>query len=132
MTLVQRQQLFSLMLADHFAWMKGQGFLWTLGDAWRSTDELLCPHCATGVTYQELLRSNGRSKVRTSTHNDRCAIDLMLWVDGRLSNQGEHYRAMGEHWESIGGRWGGRFGVDPVEYAVKVGWDPGHLELART
>ena len=48
MTLVQRQQLFSYMLADQFAWMKAQGLLWTLGDAWRSTDELLCPHCATG------------------------------------------------------------------------------------
>lgn len=117
------------MLADHFAWMKTNGLVWTLGDAWRSTDELLCPHCATGVTYQELLRANGRSKVRTSTHNDRCAIDLIFWVDGRLSNHGEHYRAAGEHWESLGGRWGGRFGVDPSDYAVKVGWDPGHLEL---
>jgi hypothetical protein len=129
MTLVQRQQLFSYMLADQFGWMKGQGLLWTLGDAWRSTDELLCPYCAAGVTYQELLKANGRSKVRVSTHNERCAIDLMLWVDGRLSNQGEHYRSAGEHWEALGGRWGGRFGIDPADYAEKVGWDPGHFEL---
>ena len=131
MNLVERQQTFSLMLADQFAWLKESSFLWTLGDAWRSTDELLCPHCATGVTYQELLKANGRSKVTVSTHNERCAIDLILWVDGKVSNRGEDYRAMGEHWESMGGRWGGRFGVDPADYTVKVGWDPGHLELNK-
>lgn len=129
MSLSERQQRFSHMLADQFAWMKAQGLLWTLGDAWRSTDELLCPHCATGVSYQELLKANGRSKVLVSRHNERCAIDLILWVNGKPSNLGEHYRAMGEHWEQLGGRWGGRFGVDPADYKVKVGWDPGHMEI---
>lgn len=123
-----RQQRFAHLLADQFAWMKSEGMVWTLGDAWRSTDELLCPHCGTGVSYQGLLKANGRSKVLVSEHNNRCAVDVMLWVDGKLSNLGEHYRAMGEHWEQLGGRWGGRFGIDPAEYAVKVGWDHGHME----
>ena len=131
MSLSARQQRFAHMLADQFAWMKAQGLTWTLGDAWRSTDELACPHCSTGVTYQELLRANGRSKVHVSTHNNRCAQDVIVWVDGHPSNKGEQYREMGEHWEKLGGRWGGRFGVEPADYAVKVGWDPGHLEVDK-
>lgn len=126
--LLERQQRFAWMLAEQLAWMKAQGIVWTMGDAWRSTDELLCPHCATGVSYQELLLANGRSKVRMSAHNDRCALDVNIFVGGRLSHNGEDYRAMGEHWERLGGRWGGRFGVDPANYANEVGWDPGHME----
>ena len=131
MMLSERQRKFSRMLANQFAWMLGQGMEWTLGDAWRSTDVLMCPDCGGEVTYQELLVYNGRSKVRASAHNDRCAIDLNIYVDGRVSNKGQDYRAMGEHWEKLGGRWGGRFGVEPADYAVKVGWDPGHLEVDK-
>ncbi len=129
MTLVERQQKFGVLIGHQLTWMESQGMRWTFGDAWRSTDELLCPHCATPVSYQELLKANGRSQVLVSRHNERCAIDLLLWVNGVLSNLGEHYRTMGQHWESLGGRWGGRFGVSPNEYGTKVGWDPGHLEL---
>lgn len=129
--MIQAQIKFSLMLAQQFAWMSAQGFTWTLGDAWRSTDELLCPHCGTGVSYQQLLKYNGRSKVNVSRHNDKCAIDFTLVVNGKVSSNGEEYRAIGEHWESLGGRWGGRFGIDPKDYAVKVGWDAGHLELTE-
>lgn len=128
MTLSERQRRFSHLLADQFAWMKAQGMEWTLGDAWRSTDVLMCPDCGGDVTYQELLVYNGRSKVRKSEHNNRCAIDLILFVDGKPSLRGQDYRAMGEHWESLGGRWGGRFGLEPHEYETAVGWDPGHLE----
>lgn len=126
--MIERQVRFSLLLTQQFSWMAAQGIRWVLGDAWRSTDELLCPHCGTGVSYQQLLKYNGRSKVHVSRHNERCAVDIIIVVDGKVSMRGEDYRASGEHWESLGGRWGGRFGVDPKEYARTVGWDPGHFE----
>lgn len=128
-TLRDRQETFARTLAVFFAWMLEQGYHWTLGDAWRSTDELLCSHCGTPVTYQDLLVSNGRSKVRASAHTERRAIDLNLWVDGQLAAP-EQYRPLAEKWEVLGGRAGFRFGVDPKDYATKAGWDAGHFEMA--
>lgn len=118
--LVERQHAFAHALADLFQWMVVQGYEWSLGDAWRSTDELNCPKCGTAVTYQGLLKYNGRSKVRYSTHNDRCALDIVLWKDGEITYKGEDYKKIGEYWESIGGRWGGHFKGFP---------DYGHFEF---
>ncbi len=122
-----RQETFARTLAVFFAWMLEQGYHWSLGDAWRSTDELLCSHCGTPVTYQDLLVSNGRSKVRASAHTERRAIDLILWVDGKLAVP-DQYRPLAEKWELLGGRAGFRFGIDPKDYATKAGWDAGHFE----
>lgn len=123
-----RQETFARTLAVFFPWMLEQGYHWTLGDAWRSTDELLCSHCGTPVTYQELLRYNGRSKTLQSKHTDRLAIDINLFINDKLASP-EDYRPLGEKWEQLGGRWGGRFSVDPKDYATKIGFDPPHFEL---
>lgn len=123
-----KQEQFSRTLALFLYWMAEQDYHWTMGDCWRSSDKLLCPNCGTPVSYQELLKYNGRTKTLQSKHADRCAVDLNLFIDGKLA-QAEHYRALGEKWEALGGKWGGRFGVDPSQYGVKVGWDPGHFEL---
>ncbi len=129
MTLRERQQVFARTMGLFLAWMAEQGYNWTMGDTWRGTDELLCPHCGTGVSYQELLYYNGRSKVRSSKHNDRMAMDINLFTkDGKLA-QGDDYRPLAEKWESLGGRSGFRFGLDTNEYANAVGFDPGHFEL---
>lgn len=127
-SLLEKQQQFSRTLAVFLYWMAEQGYHWTMGDCWRSTDPLLCPNCGEEVTYQELLRYNGRSKVLTSPHNERRAIDLNLFREGKLA-KAEEYRPLAEKWEQLGGRAGFRFGVNPHEYSTKAGWDPGHFEL---
>lgn len=128
-TLSDRQHAFTHALADLFTWMKDQGYEWSLGDAWRSTDTLNCSHCGHELTYQGLLVYNGRSKTAKSAHLDRCALDVILWINGKPSNVGEDYRHLGEYWESLGGTWGGRFSVPKEQYASRVGWDPGHVEM---
>jgi hypothetical protein len=109
-------------------WMAEKNYQWVMGDTWRSSDELLCPHCGTPVTYQDLLVYNGRSKVRHSKHNDKLAFDLVLFKDGKQAEP-EAYRPLAEKWEKLGGRTGFRFGVDPEEYDTKAGWDAGHYEI---
>jgi hypothetical protein len=128
MSLREKQEIFARTLGIFLNWMAEQNYTWTMGDCWRSTDELLCPHCGTGVSYQELLKFNGRSKVLVSKHTERLAIDLNLFVDGKRAEP-EQYRPLAEKWESLGGRAGFRFGVDPTDYATKAGWDAGHFEL---
>ena len=113
------QETFARTLGIFLHWMAEQDYHWTMGDCWRSTDELLCPHCGTPVSYQELLKYNGRSKVLVSRHNERRAIDLNLFIDGKLAT-GESYRPLGEKWKALGGKWGGDFQGFP---------DYGHFEL---
>ena len=127
-TLRDRQETFARTLALFLNWMLNQGYHWTMGDCWRSTDELLCCQCGMPITYQELLRFNGRSKTLQSKHADRLAIDLNLFIDGKMATP-DQYRPLGEKWEQLGGRWGGRFSLDPSEYATKVGFDPPHFEM---
>ena len=126
--LLDLQKQFSRTAGLFLAWMAESGYTWTMGDCWRSNDPLLCPQCGDQVTYQELLKYNGRTRVLVSKHSERRAMDLNLFVNGRLA-QPEQYRPLGEKWEALGGKWGGRFGVEKGEYATRVGWDPGHFEL---
>ena len=127
--LLEKQQQFSRTIGLFLAWMAEQNYHWTLGDAWRSTDPLKCPHCKAEVSYQELLRYNRRSQVLHSKHNDRLALDLILLHDiGEVASP-EDYRPIGLKWEALGGKWGGRFGVMKQDYNSFIGWDPGHFEL---
>jgi len=109
MSLREKQEIFARTLGIFLNWMAEQNYHWTMGDCWRSTDELLCPHCGTGVSYQELLKYNGRSKTLNSKHNMRLAQDIILFTnDGKMA-QPEAYKPLGEKWKSLGGRWGGDF-----------------------
>ena len=123
-----RQENFAVMMARQLAWMADQQYHWTMGDVWRSTDKLNCPRCKDRVTYQELLVHNKKSQVLHSRHNDRCAMDVILWGKDKLAEP-EEYRPLGEHWEELGGIWGGRFGIKEAQWKSVVGWDPGHFEL---
>ncbi len=104
-----KQFQFSRTLGLFLAWMAEQGYHWTMGDCWRSTDQLMCPNCADPVSYQELLRYNGRSKTLNSKHNQRLAVDLNLFTSEGTLAKPEQYRPLGEKWKALGGRWGGDF-----------------------
>ena len=129
LTLLDKQQQFSRTAGLFLAWMAEQNYHWTMGDMWRSTDELKCPHCGNTTTYQALLQFNGRSQVLRSKHNDRLAMDIILFTDTNILAPPENYRPIGLKWEALGGKWGGRFGVSKQHHDSLIGWDPGHLEL---
>lgn len=130
----QKQFVFSKMFGELLIWIHQQGYTCQLGDAWRSTDKLYVPGGVEGFeddlkySYQELLFYNKKSKVTYGKHNDRLAIDLVIYKN-EIPLTSEEYRPIGEKWETMGGRWGGRFGIIKEEYNVKIGWDAGHFEL---
>ena len=128
--MLEKQFQFSRFLGQLFMWMSEQGINWVVGDCYRNTEKLACPHCGREHSYQEMLVYNKRSKTMKSKHADRLAIDITIFIDGQPQWKGEAYRAMGEHWEKIsGGKWGGRFGVPVDLQSTNVGWDPFHVEL---
>lgn len=122
--LVERQQEFMHMVKQLLDYLCAHDIKVVGGDLWRSTDLLPCPHCKIPISYQELLLTAGRTKVKVSQHNNKLAIDLTL-----QPGDDSTYRTVGEFWEGIGGRWGGRFGVTPDLYREKIGWDRFHFEL---
>lgn len=130
----EKQFQFSKMFGELLVWLCSQGYQCQLGDAWRSTDKLFVPGGVDGFeddlkySYQELLFYNRKSKLTYGKHNDRLAVDLIVYKDSTPISESD-YRIIGEKWEAMGGRWGGRFGVKKEEYNVKIGWDAGHFEL---
>ena len=118
--MMDQQIAFAKTLGFFLHWMAENGYDWTMGDAWRSTDELACSHCGRMVTYQGLLVYNKRSKTQQSLHTQRRAVDIILVKDGQPVWDGEAYTPLGEKWELLGGKWGGHFKSFP---------DYGHFEL---
>ena len=90
MTLSEKQQKFTVMVALLILHAEVLGYRLTFGDAYRD------PRCPYGHPK--------------SLHRKRLAIDLNLFRDGRYLKNTEDYRPLGEYWESLGGSWGGRFG----------------------
>ena len=117
MSLSQRQQTFSIMVANLILFALQEGIALTFGETYRTEEQ------------QEIHRRNGVSRVRHSKHQDRLAVDFNLFIDGDYVIDKEKYRKLGEEWEKDGGRWGGRFGVKKEDYDTKIGWDAGHFEF---
>lgn len=91
MTLLQKQQKFSLMVTSLLVWLMGNGYNFTFGDAHRSIEE------ATRLGFKK------------SLHTKSLAIDINLFLNGKYLKKTEEYKEAGEFWELIGGTWGGRF-----------------------
>jgi len=58
---------------------------------------------------QKELVAAGKSWTRHSLHLHGLAMDIFLWLDGKLTWNWEDYLFLGEYWEKLGGVWGGRW-----------------------
>lgn len=84
--LVQKQIIFSRYISILISQFYDQRI--TLGEAWRSPET-----CS-------LYEKEGKG-IKDSCHILRLALDLNLWVDGKVSNDINHYRRLGEAWKEI-------------------------------
>ncbi|HGE8506295.1 M15 family metallopeptidase [Serratia ureilytica] len=100
MTLSEKQQLFTVMIAQLINWADERGYRLTFGEAYR-TPEQAARNAKTGAG------------IANSLHTQRLAVDFNLFINGQYQTQTEAYLPLGEFWESIGGSWGGRFKSRP-------------------
>lgn len=100
MTLSEKQQRFTVMIAQLILWAQQQGYGLTFGEAWRTPEQ--AEHNA----------QSGKG-IRNSLHRQRLAVDFNLFVAGRYISDSSAYLPLGEYWESLGGSWGGRFTSRP-------------------
>lgn len=100
MKLGEKQELFSILIAQHVVWLYEQGYKVRTGHAMR------CRNCLVGR--------------KTSLHKEKLAEDLNLFKDGEFLQSTESHRISGEKWESRHElcSWGGRF-QDGNHYSLK-------------
>ncbi|MEB7742500.1 M15 family metallopeptidase [Escherichia coli] len=96
MTLSEKQQLFTVMIADLIHWAQAHGYRLTFGEAYRTPE-------------QAALNARTGKGIRNSLHTRRLAVDFNLFINGEYQTDSRAYTPLGEYWESIGGTWGGRF-----------------------
>jgi hypothetical protein len=99
-TLSEKQQLFSVLVAQLIIWANDHGMRLTFGEAFRTPE-------------QAALNARKGSGISNSLHTQRLAVDFNLFINGEYKTRTEDYRALGEYWESLGGSWGGRFKSNP-------------------
>lgn len=100
MTLSEKQQLFTVMIAQLINFADNKGMRLTFGEAYRTPE-------------QAKLNAKSGTGISNSLHTQRLAVDFNLFINGEYKTRTEDYRALGEYWESIGGSWGGRFKSNP-------------------
>lgn len=100
MTLSEKQQLFTVLIAQLIAFAQDKGMRLTFGEAYRTPE-------------QAKLNAKNGSGISNSLHTQRLAVDFNLFINGEYKTRTEDYRVLGEFWESLGGSWGGRFKTNP-------------------
>ncbi|HZW60823.1 MAG TPA: M15 family metallopeptidase [Candidatus Babeliales bacterium] len=99
MDLLNDQAEFAHNVARLIQYIFMQGYICTLGDAYRTPEQA------------ELYAKEGKGIV-DSLHCKRLAIDLNLFThDGRYLSDTKDYEPIGKYWELLhqNNRWGGRF-----------------------
>ncbi|HCH49247.1 MAG TPA: hypothetical protein DEV59_00845 [Proteus sp.] len=96
MTLSDKQQQFTVMVAKLILWAQSNGYGLTFGEAYRTAQQ------------SQWNAKNGKG-IQQSLHTQRLAIDFNLFMNGVYQTQSEAYRPLGKYWCSLGGTWGGHF-----------------------
>jgi len=107
MNLSNEQWIFLQDVAKLIIYAKNAGYKLTGGELYR-----------TSYQQREYLRT-GKSKTLRSKHLRRLAIDLNIFINGKLTYEPNDIRLLGEYWERLNSKnvWGGSWG-----------WDAGHFE----
>jgi len=63
------------------------------------------------IDIQKILFENDKSKTLKSNHLNKTAIDLNIFIDGKLTYKKEDLQEIGQFWENLNplNRWGGNF-----------------------
>ena len=97
-TLGEKQEEFSMCLAQLITWMYEQGWGVRIGEVHRTR-------------AQAALNAKSGKGIKNSVHCLKLAADLFVSIDGQVSWDFEDYAAAGERWKSLSdfSRWGGDF-----------------------
>lgn len=97
MSRVSEQHAFAQDVAKLLQWLGANGFMVTLGEAWRTPEQ------------QAIYVSTKKSTTMKSKHLERLAIDLNIFKDGKWLVDYESLKEIGEVWKRLSPSnvWGG-------------------------
>ncbi|MDD9340786.1 MAG: M15 family metallopeptidase [Providencia heimbachae] len=96
MSMVDKQNRFTGMIAKLIIFAQDNGYQITFGEAFRTKE-------------QAVLNQKSGKGISKSLHTERLAVDFNLFKNGEWLTKTTDHKQLGEYWESIGGSWGGRF-----------------------
>ncbi|WP_272666612.1 M15 family metallopeptidase [Providencia sp. PROV069] len=96
MSMVDKQNRFTGMVAKLIIFAQANGYQLTFGEAYRTEE-------------QAKLNEKSGKGISKSLHTERLAVDFNLFKDGKWLTASSDHKLLGEYWESLGGSWGGRF-----------------------
>ena len=98
MTLGEKQELFTELLARLIAWAYARGYRIRIGEVYRLSETVAA------------MAVSGKG-IKNSLHILKLAADLHLFKDGVFLVDSEAHRPLGEFWKSLHAeaRWGGDF-----------------------
>jgi hypothetical protein len=101
MNIVAEQNSFLRDVARLIEFCDNHGIMITGGELFRTNEQ------------QALYFKEGRSKIKTSSHQKRLAIDINFFIKGELTYEHEDIQPYGEYWKSLNpnNRWGGDWGT---------------------
>lgn len=109
MTLGEKQELFTELLARLIAWAYARGYKIRFGEVYRPP-ETAAAMAASGAG------------IKGSLHTVKLAADLNLFKDGTFLETSEAHRPLGDFWKSLHPlcRWGGDFRrADGNHYSIE-------------
>jgi len=124
MSLSDEQWEFLQDVSELIRWAKANNFKLTGGELYRTQDQQKLYYYGKRIVVHKdgvlsCIDDKKRSKTLRSRHTERLAIDLNVFVNGRLAWEPEDLKSIGEFWKSLNPQnvWGGDWG-----------WDAGHFE----
>lgn len=110
MTIAQKQQRFSELLAQLIVWAYLNGYKISMGEVLRTKEQ------------QALYMKTGKSTTMNSKHLMCLAADISLWKDNIYLTATPDYKPLGDYWKSLDPMcvWGGDWG-----------WDGGHFQFTK-
>jgi hypothetical protein len=111
MTLGEKQQKFTAMIATHIQWINSQ-LVYSCKLLEVSRPQIL----------QDIYIKTGKSKTKNSAHLYDLAADIAIFKDKKYLEQTTDYKFAGDHWKSLDTEniWGGDFG-----------WDGNHFQYTK-
>ncbi|EMW2826651.1 M15 family peptidase, partial [Yersinia enterocolitica] len=85
MTLSEKQQLFTQLIAQLISWAGERGYRLTFGEAYRTPE-------------QAKLNAKAGSGISNSLHTSRLAVDFNLFINGVYQTKSEAFLPLGEYW----------------------------------
>lgn len=102
MTLSEKQQKFTMLVAKLIMWAYQNDYRLTFGEAYRTPE-------------QAALNAKSGKGIAKSLHTQRLAIDLNLFIGQTYAMSTEQYKPLGDYWKTldVDARWGGDFTTRP-------------------